>query len=479
MTNKTELTNSIYAMFRSLTQWREQQKVIKGIGDEKGIQNEIDKLTNQVKTIEKTLQFSEEEMARFKKQQKTVAEIDNTVKVLTIEVAELTKYNVRNSVVFSKEYANLQLSETTQKQIEEKLKEIVQRGIEAMEALVIQLKNQKNEQLKELAAKKQVVIENANYKAGLKIQEGNKVYKELSEKLKGEEKKMTELKKQQTALEVYARTYNEERIKIISGFVAYRDKIERLVSNFMLDHDGIVLRGLKDYRRRDFTNKLLSFIDQRNGESTNAVNTLADAMANDADLGKAVGEYIYNLIGGTFSLRTGVNIEQMLISVFAENWYGITYNAQYQGDNFFDMSPGKQSFVILKMLLDFSDHKCPILIDQPEDNLDNRAIYKDLVKYLKEKKRVRQIILVTHNPNVVVGADSEQVIVANQNGNNTPNTNGVKFEYIAGSLENTYRAIDADETSPMLSRCGIREHVCEIVEGGEDAFIKREQKYGL
>jgi len=80
------------------------------------------------------------------------------------------------------------------------------------------------------------------------------------------------------------------------------------------------------------------------------------------------------------------------------------------------MSQGKQAFVILKLLLEFSKKECPILIDQPEDSLDNRAIYNELVKYIIDKKKERQIILVTHNSNVVVSADAEQIIVANQHG---------------------------------------------------------------
>lgn len=80
------------------------------------------------------------------------------------------------------------------------------------------------------------------------------------------------------------------------------------------------------------------------------------------------------------------------------------------------MSEGKTAFVILRLLLDFSTNEYPILIDQPEDDLDNRAIFGDLVTYLREKKIKRQIILVTHNPNIVVGGDAEEIIVANQQG---------------------------------------------------------------
>lgn len=101
-----------------------------------------------------------------------------------------------------------------------------------------------------------------------------------------------------------------------------------------------------------------------------------------------------------------------------------------------------------------------------------------LVKYVREKKKERQIILVTHNPNIVVGADSEEVIVANQNGKNAPNDRGFKFQYVNGSLENTSVRI-TDDNVPILYRCGIREHVCDILEGGETAFRDRENKYGF
>ena len=149
----------------------------------------------------------------------------------------------------------------------------------------------------------------------------------------------------------------------------------------------------------------------------------------------------------------------------------------YQNDSFAHMSQGKKSFVILKLLLDFSDKKCPILIDQPEDNLDNRAIYKDMVLYLKEKKKERQIILVTHNPNIVIGADAEQVIVANHHGTDSKNTSNIKFEYISGSLENS-KPKNSEEIKVLYCQ-GIREHICELLEGGSDAFKKREKQYNL
>ena len=161
----------------------------------------------------------------------------------------------------------------------------------------------------------------------------------------------------------------------------------------------------------------------------------------------------------------------------SRGWYRLDYSLSYQNDSFTQMSEGKQAFVILKLLLDFSDKKCPILIDQPEDSLDNRAIYKELVEYLKKKKKERQIILVTHNPNIVVGADAENVIIANQHGVNAPNAGDAKFQYINGALEDTKPQTRSNQGT-LGEQC-IREHICDILEGGKKAFEKREQKYGF
>ena len=78
---------------------------------------------------------------------------------------------------------------------------------------------------------------------------------------------------------------------------------------------------------------------------------------------------------------------------------------------------------------------------------------------------------------MVVSSDSENVIVANQQGNDSKNSNGCRFQYISGALENN-KSKDKD-CEFILQSQGIREHVCEILEGGEAAFIKREQKYGF
>ncbi|MCB4205596.1 hypothetical protein LF845_11650, partial [Deferribacterales bacterium Es71-Z0220] len=168
------------------------------------------------------------------------------------------------------------------------------------------------------------------------------------------------------------------------------------------------------------------------------------------------------------------NIKEV-IQKLIKDWFIINYSVTYDGDKISDMSQGKKSFVLLRLIIELDNSKCPLLIDQPEDDLDNRSIYNEIVKFLKEKKKERQIIIVTHNANLAVATDAECIIVANQNGEKTKNKK-FKFEYVQGSLENTFIK---DEINEILYKQGIKEHVCDILEGGEQAFEKRKNKYNF
>lgn len=141
------------------------------------------------------------------------------------------------------------------------------------------------------------------------------------------------------------------------------------------------------------------------------------------------------------------------------------------------MTPGKRALFALTLILNESQEPWPLLIDQPEDDLDSRSIYDTIVPYLIERKRERQIIMVTHDANLAIGADSEELIVANRHGTDRPNHDGRTFEYLTGALEHT-QPLNA-KSPTVLGRYGMREHACEILDGGEEAFQKRKDKYKI
>ena len=258
---------------------------------------------------------------------------------------------------------------------------------------------------------------------------------------------------------------SEKESNILNCYKQFKNYRDTLISNFKVN-PGDKIEIQLSFKQLDFENKINylngrnttnnSFIDRFNENPDNVIATIFDDL-----------ELSYNQSG---------NQEALIRDLLMTGWYQIDYILQYDNDNFEQMSQGKKAFVILTLILEFSKDKKPVIIDQPEDSLDNRAIYQDLTKYLTRKKKDRQIILVTHNPNVVVGADTENVIVANQNSDDSQNDDKVQFDYINGSLENSFKK---DEEPCILSKKGIREHVVEILEGGNEAFEKREQKYHL
>lgn len=157
-----------------------------------------------------------------------------------------------------------------------------------------------------------------------------------------------------------------------------------------------------------------------------------------------------------------VDIQDFGRWLFSTEHVSLEYGIKYEGIEVARLSPGMRGIVllILYLAIDQWDTR-PLLIDQPEENLDPQSVYDELVRYFRSAKRRRQVILVTHNPNLVVNADADQVIVASAERKTSfglPN-----ISYRAGGLEDNK----------------IRADVCRILEGGERAFLERERRYGL
>ena len=137
----------------------------------------------------------------------------------------------------------------------------------------------------------------------------------------------------------------------------------------------------------------------------------------------------------------------------------INYDIAFNSIPMDQLSSGQKGIVLLKLLLRLDKSTDPLLIDQPEDNLDNKSVYDQLVEEFKIIKQKRQLLIATHNPNLVINTDAEQVIVAEYR---KGSKNGY-ISYESGSIEN-----------PI-----IRDKICKILEGGKDAFINREKRYNF
>jgi ABC-type lipoprotein export system ATPase subunit len=161
-------------------------------------------------------------------------------------------------------------------------------------------------------------------------------------------------------------------------------------------------------------------------------------------------------------LKGSVGHALLLEWILSYSHIRLTYGLRYNHTELEKLSPGTRGIVllILYLAMDTDDNR-PLLVDQPEENLDSDSVYSLLSKYFRNAKLRRQVIVITHNPNLVVNTDADQIIVASAD-----RQLGIfpSFSYISGSLE------DAKV---------IRERVCSILEGGPNAFLEREKRYAL
>jgi len=172
-------------------------------------------------------------------------------------------------------------------------------------------------------------------------------------------------------------------------------------------------------------------------------------------------------------LRENYTLEDFFNWQFDPTKFEIVSSIKFDDTDLYVLSPGQKGIILLMLYLeiDKGDYR-PLIIDQPEENLDNLSVYKDLIDYFRDRKQYRQIIIVTHNPNLVVNTDSEQIIIASYDGKQIPRLN-----YVSGSLENQAEHIPNTPIEQLDN--GIIEQVCNILEGGEPAFGKRKKKYQI
>ncbi len=145
--------------------------------------------------------------------------------------------------------------------------------------------------------------------------------------------------------------------------------------------------------------------------------------------------------------------------LFATDHIKIRYEINYDGVDIRNLSPGTRGIVLLLLYLALDDKDdSPLIIDQPEENLDPKSVNDELVPLFIEAKKRRQVIMVTHNANLVVNTDADQIIIADAG----PHPNGglPPITYQGGGLETS----------------DIRDAVCLILEGGEPALKDRARR---
>lgn len=470
ITNRKTISFLLNQYFIDRDSLKSKQAVLKSKGDPTGIANEINRLEKLKNEIVLEAPLSEDEMKKYSDINEQIYKLNEKNKEYNNDLKNV--YQLKNLKIAEEKIYIDDFSNESKERIDEEYRKIAEKANNAWHQFIVSFESDLINKLKETSKSIDEYTKNPVYKKGIEFYKRNKALAENAKLLEEERAKLNDITDEKGKIERFEDEIKSLLGSIIEKHIAYHSIAENFSKELNIPTHDIKIIPCVSIRKREIKNFLISFLNQKNQEQAEFIKKIDECTF---DSYKEFIKEISNLVFfEKLIFKTGNDIRSFFTKLIEENFCYIEYKIEYDNDDFNLMSEGKKAFVMLKMLLEYSDKKCPILIDQPEDDLDNRAIFTELVSYLKSKKEDRQIILVTHNPNIVVATDSELVIVANQNGTKNKNREDKKFAYISGPIENRF---DKRETDITLESQGIREHICEILEGGIEAFRKREKRY--
>ena len=344
--------------------------------------------------------------------------------------------------------------------------------IKAIDGIQQRIKADMGQLRKEIIAQKQALIEQ-----GIK--------EDVNSLLQASEN----LQKQITAIETDLQSYNDaqlhlkilqdERNSLLDEITAMLEKVRDEITTAFVGFQrsrvdsspeekelfekimgGIGVEGQILFDEKVFANEVLgSFVDNRKVSNEAELKRLIAGENPDGTSKDITFESLANWVKSDLTLqkcfnRTGLNGFVNFVFTKWPSFLRVKAVAKLNGKATEVLSIGQRGTLLLKVYLATSTAKQVFIIDQPEDNLDNNFIMHELVPLIRKAKRSRQIIMSTHNANLVVNADAEQIILAllDQDGS-----------YSSGSIEN-----------PTINKA-----IKDTLEGGEQAFLQRERKYQL
>tara|TARA_Y100001954_G_scaffold237898_1_gene303241 strand:+ start:48252 stop:51059 length:2808 start_codon:yes stop_codon:yes gene_type:complete len=469
---KKNISKTIENLFFTLEDWQRQHLKIKEKGDKIGIEQGIANLAKEIDVLKASSGMSEDELLKYNQSKDNIdglryhnVTLEKDINVLS-NLKPLPPISVDTDALSDeiKLKADTHLSLLLH-EVQDKWSAFISNHIKQLEEV------RKANNL--VLSKEQEIVEPLIAKLANATQLTN-----LSAKYDLEKKKLKQLQVEEQTLDKHANQYTQKLMKLAQTFgknFEELNKTQETISRSQEALSDIEFELSVEFKSKHFQKE---FVDEvfnlKQLSKFSKVALLNYNWININTFQHDIYQIIVGIMDESIVLKKNYSKKEALTKLL-QNWYILKYNITYKGDNLSQMSPGKKSFVLLKLLLDLDNSRCPLLLDQPEDDLDNRSIYDELVAYIKKSKKNRQIIIATHNPNLVVSADAEEVIVANQHGDESLNENH-QFEYKSNALENSYQ----DDTSQFtLQKQGIKEHVCDILEGGELAFQKRSEKYNI
>jgi len=420
---------------------------------------------NAIKTKQKEINklgkinITDKDIENQTKYSSSIESLSEEVKLLEQDVRIINNINDNNDVnlITVDDEAFFGLSQTTLELIQKQIEELSSQGIKTyLGSLLSDLKGKIKAKTEE-----RTVAETNLKPINNKLQQNKSIEKILKEigKLDIEKKEIEKLSH-------FVQGSNEKKRKLIDEisdlYLSFKGKIEGIVqtlkdefNNFtFITFDFAVSYGIGVYKSRFFD----LYVDGRSGDR------FKKFIDESRDFSKAeIAEIIKDIVADSNTAKlkaTGGDKESALVTLLSCRYdIDFTKSVKYKNGeglvNFENMTGGQKAMALLDLIFNLSKSGYPIIIDQPENDIDVSGISNDLKKLILDQKERRQVIVATHSPNLLLLTDSENVIVAENEDNTIKYHNsGIEDKQIQGDIVN-------------------------ILEGGGDALKKRMNKLNL
>lgn len=459
--NKIHIEELIQKLLNNRDIIRENTTLLKKQGSRVEIEQEKKQKQQQLKKY-KVGEISESDIKKYSDAQNEISVIKKSINILEQDKDILNSLNESGANIFISDQEFNLLSQDRQKLIQQ------------------ELKKRSKTNLKQLIDDELSNIDNQIKKFNKSLLDNEKVTKELGEQIK-KSKALDDLTKEISSLDKSLDTIKglteqlhkakKEEVNTIDLLVRAYDEFERQqyiayeTIKFDEKFSFLSVRIVAKYNTLDLKRFVEKYINTRDTSQT--IKKEHDITGLFSDMPKklapdTVKKIIIGLLDNQIIPKVDVKEDtSIVLSQLLKNRFEIDYlNSVKTKDgvtHFKDMTGGQKAIALLELIFRFDDENYPILIDQPEDDLDVSGVASDLVDFILAEKQDRQIIIVSHNASLVICADTENVIVSNMN---IKSGKKLSFKYTTGSIENPDR----------------RKDIVSVLEGGELALRKRMNK---
>lgn len=234
-------------------------------------------------------------------------------------------------------------------------------------------------------------------------------------------------------------------INIVAEFFIHADFLDRLLGHINKTVSGNY-KGVEEAQ-----SFLAAILGQHNVNDQcdliDMLSSIIESLESETRQGESVTRYIDDQID---------DMEGFYNYLFGLDYLAENYQLKLGNKSLETLSPGEKGALLLVFYLLLDKSNIPLILDQPEDNLDNQSVYQILVPFIKEAKKRRQIVMITHNPNLAVVGDAEQIVRVDIRKDKLN-----EFMWISGSIEN-----------PLVKKA-----IVDVLEGTMPAFQNRSNKY--